>query len=104
MEKLKILTFHNLNIYQTLIFMYKFSKKLLPANFDSFFKKRESSKYNLRSTKTQKLLLPKNTCKYVEHSLSYRGPKLWNIIDEEIKDALSITLFKILLKIFLLNN
>ena len=49
MENLNILSIYNLNIYQVLVFMYKFNKKQLPSNFDDFFVSNNSSKYKLRS-------------------------------------------------------
>ena len=84
--------------------MYKFNKKQIPSNFDDFFLPNNSSKYNLRSSSTGNFILPKNTCKYIEHSLSYRGPKLWNTLHNEIKNASSLNTFKGLLKIYLIYN
>ena len=104
MENLKILNVKNLNIFQVLIFMFKFTKKQLPSNFDDIFLSNNSPKYNLRSTLKRNFILPKNTCKYVEHSLSYRGPKLWNTLFVEIKNASSLNTFKRLLKYHLLFN
>ena len=103
-EDLKILNIFNLNTYQLLIFMFKFSNKDLPPNFDFFFQKNVSERYNLRVNTQGKLSLPKNTCKYIEHSLAYRGPKLWNSIHDEIKKAPNLNTFKGLLKNFLIYN
>ena len=50
MENLEILSINNLNIYQVLLFMFKFTKKELPSNFDDIFMLNKSSKYNLRSS------------------------------------------------------
>ena len=104
MENLNILNIFNLNIYQVLIFMFKFTKKKLPTNFDTFFQSNRASRYNLRSSTKENFDLPKNTCKYVEHSLSYRGPKLWNSLYKEIKKAPSFNIFKRLLKNYLIYN
>ena len=84
--------------------MYKFNKKQLPSNFRDIFRPNNSSKYNLRSSFKGNFILPKNTCKYVEHSLSYRGPKLWNTLHREIKNASSLNSFKSLFKIYLIYN
>ena len=83
--------------------MYKYKNKLLP-NFDDFFEKPTESKYSLRSKTRGTLSLPKKSCKYVEHSLSYRGPKLWNDLDNEIKNIPSLNIFKKRLKHLLVQN
>ena len=74
MTNLGILNIFKLNIYQVLIFMYKFSQKKLPGSFDNFFDDNQSTRYNLRINSQKNYKLPKNTCKYMEHSISYRGP------------------------------
>ena len=84
--------------------MFKFTKKQLPSNFEGIFFTNNSLKYNLRYNSKGNFILPKNTCKYVEHSLSYRGPKLWNSLCEEIKNASSLNSFKSLLKYYLIYN
>ena len=83
--------------------MYKYKYKLL-SNFDDFFDKPTASKYTLRSTTHGTLSLPVNSCKYVEHSLSYRGPKLWNGLDNETKNIPSLNTFKKQLKHSLIQN
>ena len=87
MEELKILDVFNLNTYQTCIFMFKFTKKLLPPTFDLLFEANQSTRYNLRINYQEKYRLPKNSCKYIEHSIAFRGPKLWNSIYQEIKKS-----------------
>ena len=104
MEDLKILRIKNLNIYQILVLMFKFTKKQLPSNFDDIFIFNKPTTYNLRSSLKENFVLPRNTCKYVEHSLSYRGPKLWNTLHDEIKNAPSLYTFKRLLKYHLIFN
>ena len=103
MEANKILSISNLNIYQTLIFMYKHSNSQIPVNFNTFFKKRTHSKYNLRSNKTNSrdLILPLNSCKYIEHGLYYRGPKFWNAISDDLKLTKDLRTFKKHLKAIL---
>ena len=91
--EMNILTVKNLNIYQTLVLMYRFTEKLL-CNFDEFFEKHKKSKYTLRSQTNGNLTSPKNSCKYVEHSLSYRGPNLWNNLPVELKNVSSLNIFK----------
>ena len=93
MEHFKILNIFNLNIYHVLIFMFKFKNKQLPKNFDEIFMSKNSLKYNLRSNLKKDFVLPKNTCKYVEHSISYRGPKLWNNLYSEIKKSTDFVFF-----------
>ena len=104
MEDLKILSIEKLNRFQVLVFMYNFNNKQLPLNFTNFFKQNKSSIYSLRSNLKGNFFLPKNSCKYVEHSLSYRGPKLWNSLYNEIKIPTSLHTFKRLLKYYLVFN
>lgn len=90
MEDFKILEVFNINRYQVILFMYKFKKKLLPPNFDNFFNTNLSLRYNLRTNLKDYYRLPKNSCKYSEHSITYQGPKLWNDLCEEIKKSSSL--------------
>ena len=80
--------------------MFKFTKSNLPDNFKDIFSP-VSSRYTLRSQAKNKLNVPKNTCKYVEHSLSYRGPKIWNSISDNLKNLATGKLFKKNLKAIL---
>ena len=100
---MNFLNLENLNIYKTLILMYKYKNKLL-SNFEDFFQKPTRSKYTLRSTTHEMLSLPINSCKHIEHSLLYRGPKLWNNLDNEIKNILSLNTFKKRLKYLLVQK
>ena len=95
MQSHKILSIENINIFQTLIFMYKYYTNQLPSNFENFIPQK-SLKYNLRSKATY--VLPKKSCKYIEHSISYRGPKLWNSLTSDIKEAVNLEEFKKVLK------
>ena len=100
MQKNNILTVKNLNKFQTLVSMYKNHKKLLPKNFNDYFKHTDT-KYNLRSKQKGFLKIPKKNNKYIEHSLKYRGPKLWNDLPNDIKEAKSLGEFKKILKTIL---
>ena len=98
---MNITSFPNLNIYQVLIFMYRYSKKLLPPQLDNLFSP-VHTKYNLRSETKKYVKLPKNTCKFIEQSVCYRGPKLWNSLSENIKKSHNLKTFKKQLKISLI--
>ena len=97
MKNLGLLSVKSINVLQTLSFMFKHSKGLIPIAFKDMFPKK-ITKYNLRSTKKGDITLPKNTCKYIENSLSYRGPKQWNTLSEELKSLLNQSAFKKALK------
>ena len=97
MKSLDLLTLKNINVVLTSLFMYKNSKGLLPMAFKELFSQK-TTKYNLRSTKKGVITLPKNTCKHIEQSLSYRGPKLWNNLSEDIKSSKNSNTFKKLIK------
>ena len=83
--------------------MCKYKNKLISI-VDDYFEKANASKYILRSKTHGTLVLPKNSCKYVEHSLLYRGLKLWNELNIEIKNISSLNTFKKRLKYYLVQN
>ena len=50
------------------------------------------SKYNLRNTKTNSYRI--RTTKYGTETISHLGPKIWNMLPAECKDANSLMEFK----------
>ena len=94
-----------MNVMNHLIFMYKFKNAQLPENFFNYFRKNESKRYSLRSNNNDNFWLPLKQSKYTEHSISYRGPQLWNnITDNEIRNSKTLISFKKKLKSYILNN
>ena len=105
LKSMNIINIFDLNIMHHLIFMFKLKNRQLPEIFQSYFEPNVSINYNLRSNSSGNFCLPAKHSKFTEHSIYYRGPKLWNIFsDKEIKSSKSLFIFKRRLKDFLLNK
>ena len=75
--------------------MYKVKHALCPQNICDLFTS-ACSPYNLRKTE---FTLPRfNTISYEKHSLRYLGPKIWNMLPENLRKLHSIPTFKRLYK------
>ena len=82
------------------IFMFKFHNQLLPSVFNSYFTSVENiHSYNTRATAKKCYYLPKARTNYGLFSVRYQGPKIWNMIEQQIKLSSSIHQFKQKLKI-----
>ena len=105
MKELNILNVYQLNIYQTLNFMFKTRSNLTPNIFVNKFNTiahkypTNYAAHNFNIPKTQ-LILSK-------FCISVRGPKLWNsFINNKIKRLTSLPMFQSTIKhrIFLYEN
>ena len=77
---------------QIMLQVYKSTNSLGPKYLHDMFEIKTVN-YNLRNTCNLKQ--PKfNTVKYGKLSLSYEGPALWNILDNQIKESESLNIFK----------
>ena len=77
--------------YNESITMYKVMNELTPSYLKNRFELKNSG-YALRGYKT--LVIPKPKTDYKKRSFSYRGAKLWNDMDTDIKQARSVHQFK----------
>ena len=105
MKKLNMLSIHDINIYQHLVFMYKYKSNSLPQIFSEYFSLVSNERYNLRSQNSSNF----NVCylrkKKSDFCISSRGPLIWNSFNEVlIKEAKSDSSFKYLTKKKLLLN
>ena len=101
--KLNVLNIYQINIYQSLIFMYKFNNQMAPSIFTTLFKKIEH-KYPTRSS-VNNFVLPKTFSKTTNFSITKRGSYLWNtLLDNATKSILSLDQFKTKVKQKLLMN
>ena len=83
-------------IKQILIQVYQSTNKISPKYLHDMFKVKTVN-HNLRNACL--LNQPKfNTVKYGKQTLKYEGPKLWNMLDNNIKEAQSANIFKNLIK------
>jgi Txe/YoeB family toxin of Txe-Axe toxin-antitoxin module len=99
----KVLNVFQLLNYTTIIFMYKFEKKMLPMIFEDMFKYNfEVHNYNTRRNNN----LATNFFKLSgsQHSMKHYGAKLFNFIRNKVNINFSIHTFKRKLKHFILNN
>ena len=60
--------------------------------------------YNLRHFQEIAYSKKKNSVKMGLETISYRGPQLWNLVKIEIKDALSLSIFKEKIKSWYCDN
>ena len=99
-KKLNIIKLSDLIKYHISIFMFKFHNQLLPSVFNSYFTSVENiHSYDTRATAKKCYYLPKARTNYGLFSVRYQGPKIWNMIEQQIKLSSSIHQFKQKLKI-----
>ena len=92
LEKERESTIHQRNIQALMKEIYKFTNNLFPPIMDPMFQFRENS-YNLR--KFQQLVSSaKKTTNMSLETISYRGPKLRNLVPQEIKELAYFLIFK----------
>uniref|UniRef100_A0A3Q3AH61 Reverse transcriptase domain-containing protein n=1 Tax=Kryptolebias marmoratus TaxID=37003 RepID=A0A3Q3AH61_KRYMA len=99
--KLRLLKFYDLVDYNILLVMYKAHLNSLPSNIQKLFAKRESC-YNLKGT--QIFQKPKFRTSLKERCTSIQGVKLWNDLQNDVKNAKSLYMFKRLSKIGFLKK
>ena len=102
LQQLNALNMYQLNILQTLNFVFKLQQNLVPNTFHQLFTKR-INKYSLRSDNYTE---PRKKTKLTQFAISYRGPHFWNVIlkdQVEIKKLTSPNSFKCKVKDLLLS-
>ena len=95
------ITVHECNIKLLATEMYKVENNILP-NLGEFFKKREL-RYNLRN-QLGFVRDKANTTHYGTESITILGPKIWDIIPSDIKNAGTLNSFKINIKKWKVEN
>ena len=91
LEKDKSVTIHIRNLHSLAIELYKVKHSLSPIIMNNIFLEKQAPK--LRS-QTDFFAPQIRTVHYGEDSLRYLGPKIWNIVPDEIKESPTIELFK----------
>ena len=92
LEKKRESTIHQRNIQALMKEIHKLIIYLSPPIIDHLFQFRENS-YNLRNFQ-QLESSTKKTTKMGLETISYCGPKLWNLVPQEIKESALFFLFK----------
>ena len=101
LQSLNILNVYQINIHQTLIFMFKITNNTAPSSFQHKFKVRNLT-YNMRSASNYNKEFKKT--KLGQFSITYRGPHLWNNLTFlREKELPSVYLFKKAIKMKLLT-
>ena len=96
-NRLNMLSFSESVFLQKAKVMYKVSNNIAPEYLTDLFKMRESKSYstlNLRSVSNKHFLIPKPKINLFKKSLSYSGALVWNSIPLDIKNYMTLTLFK----------
>ena len=100
MKDMRMMSIYEINIYQHLIFMYKYNNSLIPKTFNNKFTKNVNNNYSLRINQLNTYKLPRIRSKYSEYGIAYRGPKLWNTFQKtkHLNTVKSLNSFKFLIK------
>ena len=84
-------------------FMFKQRNGLLPTVFDDLFST-HSDIHSLNTKHKHKLRLPLIKKVFCEKSIIYQGTKLWNEIDDDIKNETTVNRFRSKYKKHLIKN
>ena len=85
--KLKLLKLQDIITLHVACFMYNYTKSNIPNAFNSFFtavNKRHA--YNTRLASKSSFEFPKVRTNYGKFNTRFLGPKVWNGIDESLKN------------------
>ena len=93
---------HERNIKILSTEMFKVSKNLAPPQVHEIFKLKDQPQYNLRYSSLVSRQLFKSVYESTE-SLSFLGPKIWDILPDTYKDLPDLNSFKVALTKLKLN-
>ena len=99
-----ILKLEDLIYFHNALFMYDYYNNNLPNVFNTFFTKPSAIHgYNTRFASKLSFSIPHARTNYGKFNIRFTGAKVWNSVDDEIKN-LSKASFKIRLKDVLLSS
>ena len=97
--KLKILDVFNINLLQVSSFMYLYQNDALPIAFNQIFQ--TGNQTHQYSTRYSDFYRP-HTCRTnIKKSILFQGPRIWNSLPSNIKNAPTFNIFKRVIKPFL---
>ena len=97
LEKDGSVSIHNRNIQILATEMFKIKNDLSPEIMTELFEQRNEHHYNLRNN--VHFITPQiRTVYHGSESISFLGPKIWNILPDRLKNATSLEVFKIKIK------
>ena len=103
LEKDHSVSIHHKNIQALAIEMFKVKNKLCSEITSNIFMERKNNHYNLRNPSY--FITPQvNSVYHGTESLSYLGPKIWEIVSEDLKQKKSLNSFKEAIKLWKPND
>ena len=97
LEKDGSVSVHNRNLQILATTMYEIKNDLSPLIVAELFEQRNKQYYDLRNN-SQFAIPPIRTVYHGSESISFLGPKIWNILPDRLKNAYSIEAFKMQIK------
>ena len=104
-EELKVLRFPKLYISSALVFVYRYSVRLLPNIFDGFFV-RNNEVRDVTTRRSELYNVPFARLSASQNFIRYKGVILWNLYAQSLGfyNVVSVHYFKQKLRVFLLNT
>ncbi len=93
-KKCNILKLQDLHKQQIQLFMYDWKYSKLPKSFDNFFTYTHSVHPNITNRQSRDLLIQKPKNNFCANLPSFKFPKLWNDLKQELKEIRSKPSFK----------
>ena len=84
--------------YHKSLLVFKSKTGSAPEYLSNLLTETQTTKYNTRFSSQNNLLIPRPKTELFKSSFSFSGPKVWNSLATEIKNAKSISEFKLLFK------
>ena len=97
LEKDSSVSIHNRNLQFLATEMYKIKNNLSPPIIADLFEQRNEQHYNLRNWAQFSLPAIRTVC-HGSESISFLGPKIWNMAPDKLKNASSLEVFKASIK------
>ena len=105
-HSLKVLRFNDIITMHNVSFVYECVHNLSPAYFSNFFIWIENvHSFSTRQSKRGDLFaLRCNTTQYGLRSIHYSGVRLWNSLPTDLRNSVSLSIFRSKIKTYFLSN